>query len=220
MSKNLAFYSGNNKPMPKQRYYVVWKGRQTGILSSWNECLAAVSGYPEAEYKAFDSLSAAEAAFNGAYVEYKGKPATDGLWRLARVKPVLPSICVDAACDGAPGKLEYRGVETDSGRQVLHMGPYADGTNNVGEFLAIVHALAWMKGRERIWPVYSDSENAIAWVAAKKCRTRLEHTRKNVALFNLIERAESWLAENEYPNEVLKWDTEKWGEIPADFGRK
>jgi ribonuclease HI len=204
--------------MPKEKYYVVWKGRKTGIFATWEECSNVVTGYPGAEYKAFDSVESAVAAYQGAYIEATRPP--EPKWRTARVRPVLPSMCVDAACDGAPGKVEYRALETDSGRQVIHMGPFDDGTNNIGEFLGLVHVLAWMKGRGRQWPVYTDSETAIAWVEAKKCRTRLEHTRKNKQLFTMIERAETWLANNEYSNEILKWDTDKWGEIPADFGRK
>jgi len=206
--------------MAKTKFYVVWKGRHTGIFNTWDECAAQVSGYPEAEYKAFDSLSAAQAAFRQKYSDYKGKPASLGNWRSAATKPLLPSISVDAACAGSPGPLEYRGVETESGKQLFKLGPYKDGTNNVGEFLAIVHALGWLKDKKLGWPVYSDSENAILWVKASKARTKLAHTGRNDELFDLIARAETWLAENDYSNKVLKWETSKWGENPADFGRK
>jgi ribonuclease HI len=126
---------------------------------------------------------------------------------------------VDAACDGAPGQLEYRGVDTESRRPVFHAGPYDDGTNNVGEFLAIVHALRWLQGHNRHLPVYSDSKIAIGWARAGKCRTQLARTRRNAELFELIARAEAWLS-NHRERTVLKWDTSAWGEIPADFGRK
>jgi hypothetical protein len=36
----------------------------------------------------------------------------------------------------------------------------------------------------------------------------------------MIERAEKWLKENRYSNKIVKWETELWGEVPADFGRK
>ncbi|KAA6314154.1 Ribonuclease H, partial [termite gut metagenome] len=39
-------------------------------------------------------------------------------------------------------------------------------------------------------------------------------------LFQIIERAEKWLRETTYTTQILKWNTEEWGEIPADFGRK
>lgn len=207
--------------MPKQKYYVVWKGRETGIFTSWAECEKQVKGFAGAEYKAFGSLREAESAFRSKYEAYKGKPSSMGKWKEASVKPILPSVCVDAACDGSPGKLEYRGVYTESAREIFRAGPFPDGTNNVGEFLAIVHALAWMAKNDKHMPVYSDSENAIAWVYTGECRTRLERTTRNAPLFVMIRSAENWLAENELLDDaVLKWDTELWGEIPADFGRK
>ena len=207
--------------MPKQKYYVVWKGRRTGIFTSWTECEKQVKGFAGAEYKAFGTLREAESALRSGYEAYKGKPSSMGKWKEASVKPILPSICVDAACDGSPGKLEYRGVYTESAREIFRVGPFPDGTNNVGEFLAIVHALAWMAKNNKRMPVYSDSENAIAWVYTGECRTRLKRTTRNAPIFVLIRSAENWLAENELRDDaVLKWNTELWGEIPADFGRK
>lgn len=206
--------------MAKAKFYVVWKGRRVGIFNTWDECSAQVSGYPGAEYKSFDSLPAAEAALRGRLADFKGKPASSQGWLLAPTKPLLPSISVDAACSGNPGPLEYRGVETESGKQIFKLGPYADGTNNVGEFLAIVQALVWLQEQALDWQVYSDSKNAILWIKAKKCRTKLAHTGRNAGLFDLIARAETWLAANHYSNKVLKWDTKAWGENPADFGRK
>ena len=207
--------------MPKGKFYVVWKGRQTGIFTSWAECEKQVKGFVAAEYKAFGSLEEAEAAFQSRYEAFKGKPSSMGKWKESETPPILPSICVDAACSGSPGKLEYRGVETESGKELFHFGPFPDGTNNVGEFLAVVHALTWMSKQKKQLPIYSDSENAIAWVYTGRCNTQLKHTPKNAPLFIMIRSAENWLAENELDDDaVLKWDTEMWGEIPADFGRK
>ena len=205
----------------KQKYYVVWKGRKPGIFTSWAECEKQVKGFTAAQYKSFESLKEAEAAYQSEYKMFKGKPSTQGKWREASVKPILPSICVDAACSGAPGKLEYRGVYTESEEEIFRFGPFPDGTNNVGEFLAIVHALTWLTKHGKQLPVYSDSENGISWVYTGQCRTKLKHTARNAPLFVMIRSAENWLAENELNDDaVLKWDTELWGEIPADFGRK
>ena len=162
--------------MAKQKFYVVWKGRRTGVFTSWEACSAQVSGYPGAEYKSFDSLTAAESAFRSAYAAFMGKPASTGQWtrplgRVSLTKPEIPSISVDAACAGVPGPVEWRGVETETGKQLFKFGPYPDGTNNVGEFLAIVQGLAWLTEKQLDWPLYSDSENAILWVKVKKCRT-------------------------------------------------
>ncbi|MER3554054.1 MAG: ribonuclease H [Meiothermus sp.] len=203
----------------RQKYYVVWKGRKTGVFSSWGEVSAQVNGFPGAEYKAFDSQPEAETALARAYEEYKGKKAAQS--RLLNVPPpLIPSLAVDAACGGNPGLLEYRCVEVESGREVFHRGPYPQGTNNVGEFLAIVEALMLCREWRLSWPIYSDSVNALNWVAAKKARTNLVPDEQNTELFALITKAEGWLKENTYPNRLLKWQTESWGENPADFGRK
>jgi ribonuclease HI len=207
--------------MAKQKFYVVWKGRKRGIFASWLECEAQVKGFTDAQYKAFDSRPEAERAFAAAYKDYKGKASSTQRWLFALDPPIRPSLCVDAACNGSPGRVEYRGVDLESGKQIFHAGPFADGTNNVGEFLAIVHALAWLDKQKKQIPIYSDSENAIAWVMIGKCKTKLERISSNTQLFMLIHSAENWLAENELPDGlVLKWDTHAWGENPADFGRK
>ena len=129
------------------------------------------------------------------------------------------SLAVDAGCSGNPGKMEYRGVHVASRQQVFHFGPMY-GTNNIGEFLAIVHGLALLKQKGIDMPIYSDSRNAIAWVKQKKCKTKLPRDHRTEQLFQIIERAEKWLRENSYSTPILKWETSKWGEIPADFGRK
>lgn len=208
--------------MAKQKFYVVWKGRKTGVFSSWEECSAQVSGYPDAEYKSFASRQAAEEAFRGKYTDYKGKHLSSlSPQRLREIgQPVLASYSVDAACSGNPGVLEYRCVHTQTRRQIFRQGPFENGTNNIGEFLAIVHALALFKKQNIALPIYSDSENAMAWVAQKKCRTKLKRDERNADLFERIAQAEKWLREHNYSNKVLKWETEAWGEIPADFGRK
>ena len=133
---------------------------------------------------------------------------------------IRESLAVDAACSGNPGKMEYRGVFTADNVEIFHIGPLDDGTNNVGEFLAIVHALALLKQKNSTLPIYSDSANAIKWVEKKKCNTKLEKTDNNQQIFDLIARAEKWLNENTYSNPIIKWETNSWGEIPADFGRK
>jgi ribonuclease HI len=127
---------------------------------------------------------------------------------------------VDAACKGNPGILEYRGVDTRSGAEFFRLGPFPEGTVNIGEFLAIVHALALLKKIDSGWPIYSDSRTAIAWVKAKKIKTNLERKTNTEQLFQLTDRAVEWLKSNTWTNPVLKWETAYWGEIPADFGRK
>lgn len=204
----------------KGKYYVVWKGRRRGIFSSWEECAGQVLGFPNAEYKAFASRQEAERALRGEYATCVEQATPTPRQLFAPPPPVAESYCVDAACSGNPGKLEYRGVHTASRREIFHQGPFENGTNNIGEFLAIVHALGWMKSRGIAAPVYSDSEIAIEWVRAGRCRTRLRADESNAPLFDLISRAERWLQENGVTVPLLKWDTAAWGDIPADFHRK
>ena len=135
-------------------------------------------------------------------------------------EPIANSLSVDAACSGNPGVLEYRGVYTSTGREIFKQGPFPEGTVNIGEFLALVHGLAYLKQKNKNIPVYSDSKTAISWVKNKKVKTKLELNKKNKKLFDLIDRALNWLQSNNFENQILKWETKYWGEIPADFGRK
>lgn len=223
----------------KQKYYVVWYGREPGIYTSWEECVKQTSGFKGAKYKAYPSREEAEQAFicgpdgeqrPGNTTENKaaalpGKAATPAREKTKKTQPALPSgvmeeaVAVDAACSGNPGKMEYRGVYLKTGRLLFHYGP-CYGTNNIGEFLAIVHALALIKKTGANVAVYSDSRNAILWVKQKKCKTTLPRNEKTEELFKIICRAEKWLRENNYDTPILKWETSRWGEIPADFGRK
>ncbi|MDO5655037.1 MAG: ribonuclease H family protein [Flavobacteriaceae bacterium] len=212
-------------PKKKPKYYVVWKGVQPGIYNSWEECKLQITNFPTAEYKSFPNLELAKKAFAESYHDYKGKKFFSSELSAAQLKsigaPELNSVAVDAACAGNPGIMEYRGVETATGNQIFKKGPYQKSTNNVGEFLALVHALALMKktGDRRI--IYSDSKIAIGWVKVGKCRTKLAKTAENADSFELIQRAELWLKNNRpLLNPILKWETKAWGEIPADFGRK
>ena len=210
--------------MAKQKYYVVWEGHQPGIYDNWTDASAQVQGYNAAKYKAFGNKEEAEKAYKGSYWAFAGKDTKTvkkSLPDLEKIGVRLDSLAVDAACSGNPGDMEYRGVHVRTGEQIFHIGPMPDGTNNIGEFLALVHGLAWLKQQNSPnVPIYSDSVNAQLWIKAKKCRTKLAQTKRNEDIFKLIDRAEKWLATNRVTNPILKWKTEEWGEIPADFGRK
>lgn len=212
--------------MARTKYYVVWIGAEPGIYNSWEECRAQVGSWKGAVYKSFDTLEQARQAFAGRPDDYIStrKPAAPAK-RTKKPRQLPPevirqSLAVDAACSGNPGMMEYRGIWIEKMQQVFHYGPVL-GTNNIGEFLAIVHGLSLLRQKNLGWPIYSDSRNAILWVKSGKCRTRLPRTPQTEQLFQVIHRAESWLEENRgFTNPILKWDTRKWGEIPADFGRK
>lgn len=211
--------------MKKQKYYVVWAGITPGIYNSWTDCQLQTKGYEGAKFKSFDTREEAEEAFASSPADYLrpagAKPTTPPPADADKLpEAVIPnSLAVDAACSGNPGQMEYRGVHVASRQEVFHFGPVY-GTNNIGEFLAIVHGLALLKQKGFDMPIYSDSVNAISWVRQKKCKTKLPHEPRTEPLFQLIERAEKWLRENTYNTPILKWETKLWGEIPADFGRK
>jgi ribonuclease HI len=209
-----------------KKWYVVWEGHDTGVFDTWAECLAQTKGYPQAKYKSFPSREAAEAAYGGNYGDH-----IDFSGRSAKAKPVISeearkaivweSISVDAACAGNPGVMEYQGVDTKSEMRIFHQ-KFPLGTNNIGEFLALVHALALLHKQGKNTPIYSDSKIAMNWVRAGKCRTKLARKGSTEQLYQVVERAESWLAghRGQWSNPLLKWKTKEWGEIPADFGRK
>lgn len=146
-------------------------------------------------------------------------------WRHDTVLPLPPEVtaqawAVDAACSGNPGPMEYQAIDLATGAQVFHFGPM-HGTNNIGEFLAIVHALALMEQQGiRDRAIYSDSYNAILWVRKKQCKTKLERNAQTEGLYRIIHRAENWLRTHTVTVPIMQWETRKWGDIPADFGRK
>jgi len=209
----------------KKKYYTVWKGHNTGVFETWEDCKAQIKNFKGAQYKSFTSFEAAKKAYQEGSKEYIGKSKTfkselseEQLKKIG--EPNLNSICVDAAVSGNPGKMEYRGVVTKTKKQLFIQGPFEEGTNNIGEFLAIVHGLAFLKQKKSNRIIYTDSRTAMSWIKKKKCNTKLTRSDKNKSLFELVDRAIKWLNENKYSTTVVKWETKAWGEIPADFGRK
>lgn len=206
------------------KYYCVWKGRVPGVYESWEDCKKQTDGFAGAEHKAFKTKQKAEEAFKQRSADFIGKNNFESELTEEQLKligdPLLDSIVVDAAWNTVTGIVEYQGIELKFKKKIFHQGPFEDGTNNIGEFLAIVHALAYCKQNKLTLPIYSDSRNAIGWVKDKEVRTSLEPNEKNKKLFEVIDRAIKWLNENEYSNQILKWKTRAWGENPADFGRK
>ena len=205
----------------KKKFYVVWNGLTPGIYLSWDDCQAQIKGVKGAVYKSFDSREEAERAYASPAYAYMKKKSETPTFTLDTLPPVVQryALAVDAACSGNPGPMEYRGVYLGDGKEIFHFGP-VHGTNNIGEFLAIVHALAMLDKQGLKMTIYSDSRTAISWVRKKSCKTLLERTEETEQLFQLIERAEAWLKEHRVTIPIVKWETEQWGEIPADFGRK
>ncbi|HEV7379855.1 MAG TPA: ribonuclease H family protein [Dyadobacter sp.] len=210
----------------KTKFYVVWQGRQTGVFTDWRECEAQIKGFEDARYKSFDSLQEAENAIQRNYWEFVARAGQKEAAKPAKLppanvgQPLKEAIAVDAAWNTATGDMEYQGVYLQSGTKIFLQGPFKDATNNIGEFLAIVHGLAYLQKKESNLPIYSDSRTAIAWIKKKHANTKLALTPRNKPVFEMLQRAERWLAANKFSNQILKWETEYWGENPADFGRK
>jgi len=208
-----------------KKYYTVWKGHHTGIFESWDDCKAQIKDYKGAIYKAFSSFDAAKKAYKDNYKDHVGKSkvfksqlSEAELQKIGQ--PNYNSIAVDAASSGNPGKMEYRGVATQTKKQLFIQGPFEEATNNIGEFLAIVHGLAYLKQQHSKAIIYTDSRTAMSWVRKKMCNSKLERNETNKPVFDLVDRAVKWLKDNHYKTPIVKWETKAWGEIPADFGRK
>ena len=211
----------------KRKFYVVWEGRAPGVYDSWEECEAQINGYHGARYKSYSSQTDAVAAFRGdgnddlEIFRVIGSHKSDIVNYSAFPEIRLDAIAVDGACSKNPGPMEYRGVMVATGEEVFRIGPLAGGTNNIGEYIALIHAASLLARRgDFTTPIYSDSKTALAWLRRGHSNTTIKPTAENGKVIELLRRADAWLANNRIINPVLKWNTELWGEIPADFGRK
>lgn len=205
-----------------EKYYVVWAGRKKGVFPSWAQCSRSVFKFPGAKFRSYKTLAAARAAFERGPTANAASPP---LWTTANPGPVLPCVAVDASCRGPPGPTEFRGVMlcmpiAPAGEVIFQSSVYKMGTNNIGEFLAIVTALMWLEQKvQRDTLVYSDSAVAIGWVKNGHANSQLEGISQD--LKDELLTAEGWLVI--HANSICrirKWDTRAWGEIPADYGRK
>lgn len=216
----------------KQKYYVVWEGMEPGIYDNWDDCREQIEHYPGAKYKSFKTKEEAVAAYRGTGEAEAGLFNMISLKNLEKIEPSqvsytdipeinLTAIAVDGACSGNPGLMEYRGVRVADGQEIFHVGPLIDGTNNIAEYLALIHALGYLfKLNDSTTPIYTDSATAVAWVRNRGCHTQLRPTDRNREIFELLARADVWIRTHNPRNPVLRWNTPLWGEIPADFGRK
>lgn len=217
-----------------KKYYVVFNGRNPGVYDDWSDAKEQIDNFDGARYKGYPSAAEAAEAFR----KSQGKTDSGDLGRFlaqassrALPRPGQPDYmtnpevdldawAVDASCLGNPGRMEYQGVELMTGRTLFRIGPFDDATNNIGEFLAIVHAMALMTREGKFHNIYSDSVSGMAWARNRKIKTQLKQTPRNGKVFELMARAVTWLNTHRFPAKVLKWQTDRWGEIPADFGRK
>lgn len=218
--------------MAKGKFYVVWVGKKTGVFTTWAECQAHVSGVKDAKFKSYESKLAADTAFKDGWQKHWGSgkaaaPAQSGsgvkqtvMLEAATASIDYDSISVDVGTRGNPGPVEYKGVDTQTGDILFYVGPIQNGTNNLGEFIAIVHALRYLKEKGSKQTVYTDSRTALSWLRNKKVASTLKRDASTAKIWELTDDAVRWIQTNTYPNQVVKWNTEEWGEIKADFGRK
>lgn len=204
-----------------KKYYAVHVGRNPGVYETWAECQAQTSGYPGAKFKSFSSRSFAEEAVKNGWDTIPAKSKEKQVTEKLSEDYIKNSLSVDAACSGNPGKMEYQCVNTETGEQIFLSKLYPQGTNNLGEFLAVVDALKYLHEKgDSTTPIYTDSVSAIAWVRNERVKTNLYRNDKTEDLFKAIDNAIEWLKQNTYSNPIIKWDTKSWGESKADFGRK
>ncbi|WEK54738.1 MAG: ribonuclease H family protein [Candidatus Cohnella colombiensis] len=218
--------------MAKQKYYVVWVGKVPGVYTSWSECQEQVNQFTDAKYKSYESKSEAETAYQLGWkkswglakagaTKDAGKPKKTTESTIAMNEQIdYNSISVDVGTHGNPGPVEYKGVDTQTGDILFSYGPIRKGTNNLGEFLAIVHGLAYLQKLGSDKTIYSDSVNALKWVKQKAVSSTLVRDESTAEIWQLVDRAVLWLKTNSYKNKVTKWQTKEWGEIKADYGRK
>jgi len=207
--------------MAKQKFYTVWKGRRPGVYNSWDECKEQIHEFEGAVYKSFSNKQLADQAFlmNSKYYIGSDREEKYGQSNLLD-KPMIDSLCVDGAWNSKTNAMEYQGVLFPNLERVFHAGPFDVGTNNIAEFLGIVHALTYCKNHPKISIIYSDSHTAITWIKKKKAATKIQNNEASAYVIEIVKRAENWLINNEYKTKILKWETKLWGENPADFGRK
>ena len=113
----------------KSKHYVVLKGKKTGIFSTWDECKQYVLGFPGAKYKSFSTISEAEHAYQNGWErksiqqDKSNIKAQQTLDIFDDYSYIEESICVDAACSGNPGAMEYQGVYTKTGKVSISLWP-------------------------------------------------------------------------------------------------
>lgn len=217
------------------KYYVVFRGHNPGVYDTWDEAKEQTHGFPGALFKSYSTSGEATEA----YRNFTGTEDREELMRLISANtntsleatqspqgwknnPEIDSDAwaVDASCLKNPGRMEYRCVDLKSGEVIFNMGPFEDATNNIGEYLALVHAMALMAKKGEYHNIYSDSRTAMSWWRNHRVNTKLQPTPRNGKIFELLARASVWVNTHQFPGKVMKWQTERWGEIPADYGRK
>lgn len=202
-----------------KKYYTVKQGVMPGVYETWAECQAQTKGFKGAKFKSFPTKELAENALIHGWDTPESKPKTKAKPEL-NANYIKNSLSVDAACSGNPGAMEYQGVNTATGELLFGSIIYPKGTNNIGEFLAVVSALKYLNQINSDIPIYTDSKTAMAWVRNRRVKTAIKRNPETEVVWLAIDNALEWLHRNDYQSRIIKWNTEEWGESKADFGRK
>jgi len=166
-----------------QKYYVVWKGRETGIFTDWGTCKKHIDHFPGARYKSFKTLIEAESAFKGRPASggaaSRRAGASSGVKKKAGIRTYTASdiekmsidtkIYTDGGCEPNPGEAGsgiavYRSEKIDE----LWYGLYnPNGTNNTAELNALHQALMISEdeiSKKRSVAIFCDSKYSIQCV--------------------------------------------------------
>lgn len=220
------------------KWYSVWKGRTIGVFDNWTDCKKSTERYQGAKYESFKTYDDARASFLEHTTKYKSKILEKSIidkeerWRTCEKSPQFPFYCTDAACTNPHcGIVEYRCFyvfsKDSTPKNIYSFGPFQDGSNNIGEYLALVKALMWLETTEPNGtdPVYSDSKIAIIWISDIKNPGSNSHIPKiGEALKGELLMCDDWVKKSTSYSQIARrvrhWNTSDWGEIPADYGRK
>lgn len=124
-------------------------------------------------------------------------------------------IAVDAAHSMKNSVTEYQGINLATGERLFYQN-LGNQTINIGEFLAVVEAVKYIIEHDfQPRTIYTDSQTAIAWFNAKSTASNKQN--KEVRKAELFLRV---LSADVDSIKVQHWDNRRWGETPADFGRK
>jgi len=170
-----------------KKYYVVWKGAQTGVFDNWSKVQETTAGRSDAQFMGFPSKAEAEAAFTSTYTKAltkrslakngsssapksKSTASTASASLTSKSRNVSNDADINIYCDGAcspnPGQSGTGvAVYHQSEIKELWYGLYEpNGTNNTAELNGMLEAFklakSYIKSGKSV-QVLSDSKYSI-----------------------------------------------------------
>lgn len=140
-------------------------------------------------------------------------------------------IACDASCVGFNGtikndgyfhgRVEWQCIDLATKEKVFASDVQPQSTINVGEFMAIVTSLKILHQRgDSTSPVWSDSKLCIQWVRGRYTSSKLPMNEFTWEALDGMAEFLAWLKETNPVNPILWWNKHKFGDHPADYGRK